>query len=320
MKSHNQSVSVYFLLTVLAVACMSIAQAQDVQVNSANPSSAEQGTFDLDVEIAGKGFDNSAAVDFFVTGTTDTVGITVKKVKVRGPKKIIATINISDTAETTLDFDIAVRLSGGRGGKGTTLFSVKQKQVGPAQELPVTVTFTDDAGNNIRSDGGVTYNSGLADGGAIWRFILDLRDDTPDRELILDFSSCVSVNGCGNELPEPFFSSGFTIDALTFLDVADDSDFIDIPLNVTVDGVLQVNFNDSNGVAYGLKFDATSEPGTTDVQIKRTDDTAGNNTWEITADLTAVAILFKRGGKHGPKRRIDIGLYTMPTRFTLEES
>ena len=316
MKVRNQSVSINFLLLLLVIAWLSTAQAQEVQVNSANPSSAEEGTFDLDVEISGSGFDNSAAVVFLVAGTENLGAITVKKVKVRGPKKIIATIDISDIMETTIDFDIKVSLSGGRGGKGTTLFSVKQKKGPSSGELPVTVTFTDAENDNVRSDGGVTYNSGLADGGAIWRFILDLRDD--DRELILDFSSCAIGETCGMVLSAPFVT-GPTADALMFLDVADDSDFIDIPLNGMVDGVLQVNFEDSNGVAYGLKFDFAHESDTTNVKIKHTFED-GKNSWEITADSAAVAILFKRGGKHGPKKRVDIGLYTMPTRFTLEEN
>lgn len=100
-----------------------IAFAQNPQVNSANPATGLQGT-ELDVEIAGSGFDNSAAVDFFVTGTTNPGGITVKNVKVRGSKKIIVTIGIDAAAEVS-DFDIEVTLSGNRTGKGTELFSVQ---------------------------------------------------------------------------------------------------------------------------------------------------------------------------------------------------
>ena len=133
MNFRTLSVICNFFLIVLAFA-MSVAQAQEVQVNSADPSSALQGTVDLDVEIKGSGFDNSAAVDFFVTGTTNPGGIIVKKIKVRGPKKIIVTIDVDSGADVA-DFDIQVRLSGGRNGKGTTLFSVKQK---PGQETDTT--------------------------------------------------------------------------------------------------------------------------------------------------------------------------------------
>jgi hypothetical protein len=105
---------------------MATTQAQEVQVNSANPSSAEQGTVDLDVEISGSGFDRSADVKFFPTGTSDPGGINVKKVKVRGSKKIIATIDVDPEAVVD-DFDIEISLLRGRRGRGTTLFSVKKK-------------------------------------------------------------------------------------------------------------------------------------------------------------------------------------------------
>ena len=128
--------STFFMLAtlVLTLAALPAARAQSVQVDSANPSSAEQGTVDLEVEISGSGFDNSATVDFFVTGTTNPGGIQVKNVKTRGSKKIIATIDVADGA-TVDDFDIEVRLSSGRKGKGTTLFSVQAKPTGkPADE------------------------------------------------------------------------------------------------------------------------------------------------------------------------------------------
>jgi hypothetical protein len=114
--------------TFMTLLLSGVALAQDPQVNSANPSTALQGT-ELDVEVSGSGFDNSAAVDFFVTGTTNPGGITVKKIKVRGSKKIIATIAI-DAEAVVSDFDIEVRLSGSRTGKGTELFAVQKNDNG----------------------------------------------------------------------------------------------------------------------------------------------------------------------------------------------
>lgn len=110
-----------------SIACLSpsIAQAQ-VAVTSADPPSAPQGTLSLDVTVSGSGFDNSAQVDFLVTGTTNPGGITVRNVKVTGPKKLIATIDVAEAA--VIDkFDIQVSLSGGRKGKGTSLFAVLAK-------------------------------------------------------------------------------------------------------------------------------------------------------------------------------------------------
>jgi hypothetical protein len=112
-------------VVILALAPFAAARAQ-VAVTSADPSSAPQGTLSLDVNVSGSGFDSSAQVDFLVTGTTSPGGITVRKVKVTGPKKLVATIDVADTAVIE-KFDIQVSLSGGRKGKGTSLFAVLAK-------------------------------------------------------------------------------------------------------------------------------------------------------------------------------------------------
>jgi hypothetical protein len=107
------------------------AHAQDPIVTAADPPSAEQETYDLDVEITGDNFAKGAAVDFFVTGTTNPGGIHVKQVKVLGPKKLKATIDV-DAGATVDDFDIQV-MSRGRTGKGIELFRVIEK-VNPSQD------------------------------------------------------------------------------------------------------------------------------------------------------------------------------------------
>jgi hypothetical protein len=121
---------VLLVLALLVLGPVGAAWAQ-VTVTAADPSSAAQGTISLDVAISGSGFDSSAAVKFLVTGSTnETGGITVKKVSVRGSKKLIATIDVADTAVVN-KFDIEVTLSGDRKGKGTTLFTVSAKNVDP---------------------------------------------------------------------------------------------------------------------------------------------------------------------------------------------
>jgi len=116
-------------VVVLALGPIDPAHAQ-VQVTSADPASAVQGTSSLNVTINGSGFDSSAAVKFLVAGTAETGGITVKKVTVRSAKRLIATIDVADTAIVN-KFDIEVTLSSGRKGKGTTLFTVLKKAVDP---------------------------------------------------------------------------------------------------------------------------------------------------------------------------------------------
>ena len=112
-------------LIALVLGPVGFAHAQ-VQVTSANPSSAIQGTSSLDVEVSGSGFDSTAQVKFLVTGTIDPGGITIKNVSVRGSKKLVATIDVADSAIVS-KFDIEVALSNGRKGKGTTLFAVQAK-------------------------------------------------------------------------------------------------------------------------------------------------------------------------------------------------
>ena len=113
------------LVSALGVLLPRVAHSQ-VAVTAADPTSAPQGTISLDVTVSGSGFDSSAQVEFLVTGTTNPGGITVKKVKVTGSKKMIATIDVADTAVIE-KFDIQVSLSGGRKGKGTSLFAVLAK-------------------------------------------------------------------------------------------------------------------------------------------------------------------------------------------------
>jgi hypothetical protein len=125
MNAFQKSRFSIFSVMLWALMPLGAAQAQ-VAVTSADPPSAPQGTISLDVTINGSGFDSSAAVSFLVTGTTDPGGITVKKVVTRGSKKLIATIDVADTAVVN-KFDIEVTLSGGRKGKGTSLFAVLLK-------------------------------------------------------------------------------------------------------------------------------------------------------------------------------------------------
>lgn len=122
-------------LILCALMPLGAAQAQ-VAVTSADPPEAPQGTISLDVTINGSGFDSSATVDFLVTGTTNPGGIIVKKVVAKGTRKLIATIDVADTAVVD-KFDIAVTLSGGRKGKGTSLFAVLAKTNDPCMALNI---------------------------------------------------------------------------------------------------------------------------------------------------------------------------------------
>jgi len=177
MQALNRILSVKAFACLIGLAHFSSAQAQ-VLVNSADPPSAPQGTLSLDVTVSGNGFDSSAQVDFLVSGTTNPGGITVRRVKVTGPKKLIATIDVADTAVIE-KFDIQVRLSGGRKGKGTSLFAVVAKVSndpcaaplidfpaftfrGPSETTEEVIYVADANGTCIREIGKFTGTAGAA--------------------------------------------------------------------------------------------------------------------------------------------------------------
>jgi uncharacterized delta-60 repeat protein len=97
-----------------------------VQVTAADPASGAQGTINLNVKVTGKGFKNGAKAKWFLTGTTDTGGVTVNSTTFVSSTELNANITVSDTAVIG-NFDIQVLNSDGRGGKGTELFAVTAK-------------------------------------------------------------------------------------------------------------------------------------------------------------------------------------------------
>ena len=101
-------------------------QAQQVQVTAADPSSAAQGTINLNVKVTGKGFKNGAKTKWLVTGTTDPGGVQVNSTTFVNAGELTANITVSDTA-IIANFDIQVLNPDGRGGKGTELFAVIAK-------------------------------------------------------------------------------------------------------------------------------------------------------------------------------------------------
>lgn len=119
-------------LGVLALAPMGTALAQ-VKVTSADPATTYQGTASLDVTVSGSGFNSTAKARFLVSGTTDTGGITVTNVVVQSSNRLVATIDVAESASVS-KFDIEVTLSSGRKGKGTTLFSVQAKTSDPCTQ------------------------------------------------------------------------------------------------------------------------------------------------------------------------------------------
>jgi hypothetical protein len=148
------------------------AQAQQVQVNAADPAAAAQGTINLNVKVTGKGFKKGATAKWLVTGTTDPGGVTVNSTTFVSSTELTANITVADTA-VIANFDIQVLNSDGRGGKGTELFAITAKGAGSGNsaELVLNVTIEPLAGNcRICPDDSTTptYMTGVASVNAVF--------------------------------------------------------------------------------------------------------------------------------------------------------
>ena len=91
-----------FFLFLNLSGTVSTALAQQVQVNAADPPSAEQSTINLNVKVTGKGFKNGAKAKWFITGTADPGGVQVNSTAFVSSTELTANITVSDTAITSL--------------------------------------------------------------------------------------------------------------------------------------------------------------------------------------------------------------------------
>jgi hypothetical protein len=142
-----------FWAAALALLCGGVvpsASAQDIEVTSAEPPEAEQGTVNLDVTINGSGFGKGARAAFLVTGTENPGGVIVNRTTFVNSKKLIANIDVAVDAVVS-SFDIKVTLQG-RTGKGIDCFAVKERS-NPSDPTPVAADFRDATTDRVRSDG-----------------------------------------------------------------------------------------------------------------------------------------------------------------------
>lgn len=124
MKTTSSSLQRIAFATTFVILSVACAGAQ-IQVKSSTPNSAAQGTLNLNVTVIGSGFKNGARAQWFVTGTTDSGGVTVNSTNFVSSTQLTANITVASTA-TISGYDVQVRNSDGRTGKGTDLFAVIQ--------------------------------------------------------------------------------------------------------------------------------------------------------------------------------------------------
>jgi hypothetical protein len=153
------------IVTVLGI----IPASAQISVTSAIPNSTTQGTINLDVTVSGKGFKNGAKAQWFISGTTNPGGVTVNSTAFVNSNTLTANISVSSTAYVG-GFDIVVKNSDGRTGKGTELFAVIQNgnsSTTASCSYNVTSVLYDTDSNSVpyqyQSDGlgpYTTYNKG----------------------------------------------------------------------------------------------------------------------------------------------------------------
>ena len=97
-----------------------------IQVTSTSPDAAPQGTTNLNVTISGSGFKKGATAQWFITGTNNTGGVMVNSTAFNGSNKLTANISVASDA-TISGFDVIVKNTDGRTGKGTDTFVVTEK-------------------------------------------------------------------------------------------------------------------------------------------------------------------------------------------------
>ena len=165
-----------------------------VTVEAADPEYAEQGTLALDVTLSGSGYEPGAEVKFLVAGSNKGGGISVNSVLYVSPNELITSIDVAPDAVVG-DYDIEVRVTRGRRGKGTTKFAVQQKLTGNVLFARVDFHAQATAGTpGIYDDGALGF---LCNG-----FMFDYVDDDDSA------SDCAPAPGAQTGLNNSLVSSG----------------------------------------------------------------------------------------------------------------
>jgi len=142
MNARNSSRRVLWMITAILIAmpfALQAAKPVNVTVTAANPADATQGE-ELDVIVTGSGFDSGSSVSYLVTGTTDASQVAVQSVQFISSTQLKTRIKVNGNAPAT-GYDIEVRISTGRKGKGTTLFRVKSAEDACNEEDPKEPTI-----------------------------------------------------------------------------------------------------------------------------------------------------------------------------------
>ncbi len=272
-----------------------------IQVTSATPNNAAQGTINLNVVIGGSGFKKGATSAWYISGTTNPGGVTVNSTAFNSSSQLTANITVSTTAYTG-SFDVVV-YSSGRTGKGTGLFTVK------TNGNTKISTCTNTSGTNITSNilgtsnppfqllsdglGVYTTTSNTSTGTTLslvqnstYDFVLDLCGTTVRSEqLSLEFPA-----SSGAQLPTGWPTDGslVPINGLVMTNCGRNSanNGVSFGSMTFVGQTIQCGFHITffvNGVQYSVRMNPASYAGATWAQVTCTGAAANQcNAWTIT--------------------------------------
>ena len=353
----NHCLSILFVVVfggILASGAAQPAIAQ-IQVNSANPTAAAQGTINLDVIVSGNGFKRGAKAQWFVTGTTNPGGVTVNSTAFNGSTQLTANITVASDAVIS-GFDIVVTNADGRTGKGTDLFAV-QSNPGQCTDIPLRLIVAPQTmgQGGISGDGLSIYNNPndpSFNGGTLYQdgvgayvkfqvcngsndFILSLSGTS--RYLNLDFSvqlaSPDTAGGAVDLTGQQFHQQGEQINEMANSALYTNGQFVDCSglqlnaLSKTVTGgnawfkpttIYAPVVPDCNG---GTAQDLANTPiNTSPVLIQQVNAC----TWTVSPQLDSTNTWHRIGiaetvKNHGTNTSVAGGQYQMPFRYEIQK-
>jgi hypothetical protein len=322
-------------------------KAQSIQVTSATPNTAAQGTINLNVTVGGNGFKRGAQAAWFVTGTTNPGGVTVNSTAFNSSGQLTANITVADSADLS-SYDIVVTNADGRSGKGTKLFSVTSgngaKSNPCSSDVNVTTLIADtDSGSNpfqLQSDGMGAYStytqsksdsliSEMQGGSCDWLFDTTNSASRAVTLTLLYPASTPAASPFTNPTPirsrfislcnsHGFSNNGVTYGSMTFT-------------GQTLECGLRAADITYNGKSYALVFNPNTYAGTTALQVTCTGAVSSQcNSWTttpipnsapnpITGQPTAIAELVQVSTAKGKTIETPLGLYYVAFSVTIHE-
>ena len=346
---------ILFFLAIVLVTLANSASAQ-ISVTSALPNSTTQGTINLTVTVGGKGFKSGATAQWFISGTTNPGGVTVNSTAFVNPNTLKANITVSSTAYVG-GFDVVVKNTDGRTGKGTELFAVQQAPGQCTDVSTMLIVMPQALGQGgISGDGASIYNNPndpAFDGGTLYQdgvggvyakfqlcngtndFVLNLRSTS--RYVNLDFSVQLAppdtANGAVNLTGQQYHQQGEQINEMANASLYTNGQFMDCTgfgLNALSRTVTGGNFWFHPSTLYdpvvpgcfgGTAQDLANQPVNTSAVLVHQVNAC---TWTVSPMLDSTGTWYRIGvaetvKKNGTSFSVAGGQYQMPFSYEIQK-